>query len=165
MSCLSHSRPVLVSSRSSRKDVCKSVSSQRKRECFIILSCSSHTREWMSTFVHTSSHSHLAVSHNECLRQECKSSIKARYTFTNTVKHLWNKKNWKECRVYLVYFTEYIFRISYFTSFRSRWWFFDEMSKASRRKSKFNENGEKYINECLHILHYFSWNTLKHCVK
>ncbi len=58
-------------------------------------------------------------------------------------------------RVCLAHFTEHFFRISYFTSFRSRWSFFDETPKVSRRESKLHENGEKCVTECLHISHSF----------
>ncbi len=40
------------------------------------LSRSSRTRVWLSTFLRTSSHSHLAQSLDECLSLECKPSIR-----------------------------------------------------------------------------------------
>ncbi len=53
-------RPVLILSRRSRRHVGKSAQSQRKWECLVIND--SRTRVWMSTFVRTSSGSHLAKS-------------------------------------------------------------------------------------------------------
>ncbi len=76
------SRPVLISSLSSRRHVGKSVPSQRKWECvqclasLLYLSCSSRTRVWMSTFVRTSSRSHFTKSLDEHPRWECKPGMK-----------------------------------------------------------------------------------------
>ncbi len=86
---LLHSQPVLISSRSSRRHVGKSVPSQRKREfleCLASLSMilrSSRTRMWMSTFVHTSPRSHLANSLDKYSRRECKPGIRGNPPVSN----------------------------------------------------------------------------------
>ncbi len=80
------------------------------------------------------------------------------------VKRPQNMKKRKVCRVCLVHFTEHIFCISYFTSFRLGWRFFNETSKVSCRKSKFHENGEKCVQDCLgwlHTYHETPWNDLE----
>ncbi len=74
-------------------------------------------------------------------------------------------KKQKVCRVCLAHFIGHLFHISYFTSFRTRWQFFDETSKISYRvlcklalihslESKFHKNGEKCVKECItfHLL-------------
>ncbi len=81
LSHLTHSQPVLVLPHSSWKIVGKLYASQRIRISHLLIEatlnfvCSSPTRVWMSTFVCTSSRSHLAKSLNECPRQECNTGI------------------------------------------------------------------------------------------
>ncbi len=90
------------------------------------------------------------------------------------MKLLQNMKKWKVCRVCLAHFTEHLFCFSYFTSFRSRWWFFDESSTVPYRvlcksalihnlESKFHENGKKCVKECFRF-HLLFCETPWNCV-
>ncbi len=87
----------------------------------------------------------------------------------NTVRP-WNMKKRKVYRVCLAHFTEHLFHISYFTSFRSRWRFLDEISRVSFRilcksalirslKSKFPEDDKKCVKECFSF-HFLLRETL-----
>ncbi len=100
----------------------------------------------------------------------------ATYLSQNAVKRQRNMKKRKVCRECLAHFTEHLLHISYFTSFRSRWRFFDETSKVSYRvlrksslicslESKFHGNGEKCVKECFrfHLLFCEThWNNIKY---
>ncbi len=87
-----------------------------------------------------------------------------------------NYEQMKSIRVFVMYFTEHLFHILCFTSFRSRWRFFkNEMSKVFYRvlcksalihaiESKFHENDKKCVKECFtfHILlHVTPWNAIR----
>ncbi len=82
----------------------------------------------------------------------------------SVAKQLRNTKKQEVCRVCQAHFTEHLFRISYFTSFHSRWRFFDKISNVSCKELKFYENLETCVKECLRISHSL-WNILKRCVK
>ncbi len=82
----------------------------------------------------------------------------------NAMKQTESMKKRKVCRVCLVHFTEHLSRISYFTSFCSRWWFLNEMSKVSDRvlcksalihtlESKFHENDKKCVFAFFFVKH------------
>ncbi len=71
---LPHSRPVLISSRSSQRHVCKSVSIQRKWECLECFASLSMILARECECLH-SSRLHLAKSLYEYSRRECKPGI------------------------------------------------------------------------------------------
>ncbi len=152
---LPHSRPVFVSSRSFRRHVGKSVPSQSKRECLecpCLIINDSHTRVWMSTFVHyqrfshrvwmstfvrTSSRSHLAKSLDEYPRHECKPGIRGAsfiYFFDYGVLSRFHPPEIRSCTLHSRQssFTHISFNfISYIFKIRSLWLILAPFSQLS----------------------------------